>query len=327
MQQMEILLTQLLLDGTFTRLPAADIAALLSCFIFEIGHAGSQQRKQIFQPQMDRPSGQSKSFQAPLSAQLPSLPQLADSLSATELGDGVVEAITTFPLAPSSIIPSGAQLSVASNASEASFVHYNIDSLSDSVPLHLVKPLQLMMSRAVELTKTIDFECYQQLERKTRSTNAWNPYPNFENDFDYLSDAFCFDISFIFHFATSYQLYCLQRSYGLADPQSDATLNPDLVGVTYAWASGQSFSTIVGLTSISEGHLVRGLQRLDELLRHVCSACQRLGDQALSAKVAEARSSIHRDIICTPSLYVSYVLANSENAEEDFKEDLDQDRA
>ncbi|TPP56649.1 Helicase SKI2W [Fasciola gigantica] len=36
LQQMEVLLTQLLLDGSFTQLPAVDIAALMSCFVFEL---------------------------------------------------------------------------------------------------------------------------------------------------------------------------------------------------------------------------------------------------------------------------------------------------
>lgn len=33
---MEVLLTQLLLDGSFTQLPAVDIAALMSCFVLEL---------------------------------------------------------------------------------------------------------------------------------------------------------------------------------------------------------------------------------------------------------------------------------------------------
>lgn len=97
----------------------------------------------------------------------------------------------------------------------------------------------------------------------------------------------------------------LQRKHGLADSAADTRLNCSLVRATYAWASGHPFSTIVGLTEMQEGNLIRGLLRLDELLRHVCNACHRLGDRVLGLRMNEARNAIHRDLVCAPSLYIS----------------------
>lgn len=111
----------------------------------------------------------------------------------------------------------------------------------------------------------------------------------------------------------------LQLQYQVHDPETDARLNPVLVGATHAWASGQPFSAVVNLTDgvVAEGHLLRALQRLDELLRHVCSACRGLGDLALSGRIEEARITVHRDMVCAPSLYVADEISNTDNPEEE----------
>lgn len=94
----------------------------------------------------------------------------------------------------------------------------------------------------------------------------------------------------------------------MTDPESDTRLNPVMVGAAHAWASGQPFSSIVnmpGIEDLAEGHLLRGLQRLDELLRHVSSACFRLGVRNLAVRIEEAQRAVHRDLVCAPSLYLA----------------------
>ncbi|KAF5395637.1 hypothetical protein PHET_11500, partial [Paragonimus heterotremus] len=66
------------------------------------------------------------------------------------------------------------------------------------------------------------------------------------------------------------------------------------------------FEFAADLTDMPESNVVRGLLRLDELLRHICNACHRLvGDQALGLRIKEARMAVHRDLVCAPSLYIS----------------------
>ncbi|KAL5107967.1 Helicase SKI2W [Taenia crassiceps] len=106
------------------------------------------------------------------------------------------------------------------------------------------------------------------------------------------------------------QLQRLQSEYGVHDAEADTRLNPVLVGSAFVWACGQPFSAVMGLTNTSgidvpEGHVLRALQRLDELLRHVCSACRGLGDQTLAARIDAAHLAVHRDMVCAPSLYVA----------------------
>ncbi|VDQ09854.1 unnamed protein product, partial [Trichobilharzia regenti] len=97
----------------------------------------------------------------------------------------------------------------------------------------------------------------------------------------------------------------LQTKHGLSDPSADTRITLQVVNAVHAWAQGYSFSILVSMTSVPEGHLIRGLLQLDELLRHICSACHHLGDKNLSLRMTEARNAILRDIVCAPSLYVA----------------------
>ncbi|KAF7232444.1 hypothetical protein EG68_09616, partial [Paragonimus skrjabini miyazakii] len=203
LQQMEVLLTQLLLEGSFTQLPAADIAALLSCFVLE-----------------------SRTSDAARDEHSTSLANLL-----TVLGQSV-------------------QLDTGTNTKTAVVNSNNLEHNTLDVPEHLCAPVIKM-----------------------------------------------------FEFAAN--LESLQKKHGLADPRADTQLNCSLVRATYAWATGHSFANLVQLTDMPEGNVVRGLLRLDELLRHICNACHRLGDQALGLRMNEARMAVHRDLVCAPSLYIS----------------------
>ncbi|VDP67970.1 unnamed protein product [Schistosoma mattheei] len=97
----------------------------------------------------------------------------------------------------------------------------------------------------------------------------------------------------------------LQIKYGLTDPSIDTRITLQAVNAVFAWAQGYSFSSLVSMTSVPEGHLVRGLLQLDELLHHICNACHHLGDKNLSLRMKEARSLILRDLVCAPSLYTA----------------------
>lgn len=108
-------------------------------------------------------------------------------------------------------------------------------------------------------------------------------------------------------FVKAQQLERLQMEFGVLDGESDTRLNAILVGAAYAWACQQPFSAVVAITAgeVAEGHVLRALQRLDELLRHVCAACRGLGDQTLASRMEAASMAVHRDMVCAPSLYVA----------------------
>ncbi|KAF8566405.1 hypothetical protein P879_10354 [Paragonimus westermani] len=203
LQQMEVLLTQLLLEGSFTQLPAADIAALLSCFVIE-----------------SRTSDLARDDQST---------SLANLLT---------------------VLTESVQPDTDANTKTAAVDSKNLERKIVDVPEHLRAPVMKMFEYAVNLES-------------------------------------------------------LQKKHGLSDPRADTQLNCSLVRATYAWATGHSFANLVQLTDMPEGNVVRGLLKLDELLRHICNACHRLGDQALGLRMNEARMAVHRDLVCAPSLYIS----------------------
>ncbi|XP_065647827.1 superkiller complex protein 2 isoform X2 [Hydra vulgaris] len=78
-----------------------------------------------------------------------------------------------------------------------------------------------------------------------------------------------------------------------------------LVEVVYEWARGMSFKDIMNLTDVSEGNIVRCIQRLDETCRDVRKAAHVIGVQALCDKMEEGMSLIRRDVVFAASLYTS----------------------
>ncbi|VDO15705.1 unnamed protein product [Rodentolepis nana] len=229
-QQMEVLLAEVLFDGSIIQMPPEDIAALLSCFVCESGMGGSQS-------QPPPPPQQDMAANKPFNSRLALVTQKErDSYE--------------NPAEPEECI-----------------------QLPITVPEHLQDTVRSMFVKA------------QQLEK-------------------------------------------LQMKFGVLEGESDTQLNAILVGATYAWACNQPFSAIMGLVAgeVAEGHVLRALQRLDELLRHVCSACKGLGDHALASRMDAARVAIHRDMVCAPSLYVADEIAaeasSDSKPEEEENEDL-----
>ncbi|EAL69567.1 DEAD/DEAH box helicase [Dictyostelium discoideum AX4] len=83
-----------------------------------------------------------------------------------------------------------------------------------------------------------------------------------------------------------------------------ASFNPNFMDVTFAWASGASFADIVKMTDTFEGNLIRGIRRLDELIRQMVIASKSIGNTELEAKFSEATVKIKRDIPFAGSLYL-----------------------
>ncbi|CAH8634358.1 unnamed protein product [Schistosoma margrebowiei] len=100
------------------------------------------------------------------------------------------------------------------------------------------------------------------------------------------------------------ELETLQRLHNLTDPYLESRLDLRIVPVVYKWANGYSFSATISKCDIPEGSLIKSLLQLDELIRHISGACRQFGNHILSLKIDEARDLIHRDIVCSPSLYV-----------------------
>lgn len=77
-----------------------------------------------------------------------------------------------------------------------------------------------------------------------------------------------------------------------------------LAPVIYNWVQGMSFSNITELTTIHEGSIIRGIMRVEYILREVKNAAGIMGDSKLKEMCVVTQDKIKRDIIFTPSLYI-----------------------
>ena len=84
-----------------------------------------------------------------------------------------------------------------------------------------------------------------------------------------------------------------------------AVLNPGLLSVVWEWARGRPFASLMRVTSLDEGIIVRAITRLDETCREVKSAARLLGDPLLLQKMEQASKLIKRDVCFATSLYVA----------------------
>ncbi|KRZ91957.1 Superkiller viralicidic activity 2-like 2 [Trichinella sp. T8] len=82
------------------------------------------------------------------------------------------------------------------------------------------------------------------------------------------------------------------------------SFKPYMMQVVHAWCLGESFSKIMGMTTIFEGSIIRCIRRLEELLREMASAAKAMGNEDLEAKFNNACSCMKRDIIFAASLYL-----------------------
>nr|XP_023026843.1 superkiller viralicidic activity 2-like 2 isoform X1 [Leptinotarsa decemlineata]XP_023026844.1 superkiller viralicidic activity 2-like 2 isoform X2 [Leptinotarsa decemlineata] len=79
---------------------------------------------------------------------------------------------------------------------------------------------------------------------------------------------------------------------------------PFLMDVVFAWCNGSPFKDICGMTEIFEGSIVRGMRRLEELLRQMVQASKTIGNTDLEDKFNSAIKLIKRDIVFSSSLYL-----------------------
>lgn len=80
--------------------------------------------------------------------------------------------------------------------------------------------------------------------------------------------------------------------------------SPALANVVYQWAMGAKFVEICKLTAVFEGHITRGMRRLEEVLRQLMQASKAIGNDALEQKFSAAITAIKRDVIFSLSLFL-----------------------
>lgn len=99
----------------------------------------------------------------------------------------------------------------------------------------------------------------------------------------------------------------VQKALNVLVPQEEhaALCNFSLSYVIYQWAKGMSFSEIMQLTDLQEGHIVRAIMRLDELCRKISQVANINGDEGLRNKIEKVSNLIKRGIVFMPSLYLS----------------------
>ncbi|KAL8444925.1 hypothetical protein Emed_005966 [Eimeria media] len=77
-----------------------------------------------------------------------------------------------------------------------------------------------------------------------------------------------------------------------------------LVSLTFGWASGEPFATLIRSTSLYEGTVIRCMRRLEELLRQLACASRAIGNNELEAKCVAAIRQLRRGIVFSSSLYL-----------------------
>ncbi|KAI5181246.1 ATP-dependent RNA helicase DOB1 [Nematocida sp. AWRm80] len=80
--------------------------------------------------------------------------------------------------------------------------------------------------------------------------------------------------------------------------------NPNLMGVVYNWALGDSFAQICESTEVFEGSVIRCFRRLEEVLKEMCRASKVIGNVEMENKFSAAISLVKRDIVFANSLYL-----------------------
>ena len=82
------------------------------------------------------------------------------------------------------------------------------------------------------------------------------------------------------------------------------SFNPELMEVSFAWASGAKFVDVCRLTEVFEGSIIRVIRRLEELLRQLASASLAIGNVELKEKFESGADKIRRGVVFTASLYL-----------------------
>lgn len=75
----------------------------------------------------------------------------------------------------------------------------------------------------------------------------------------------------------------------------------DMMDVVYQWCQGAKFSQIVKMTDAFEGSIIRGIRRLEELLRQMAVAAKTIGNTDLESKFTASIDKVKRDIVFAAS--------------------------
>lgn len=82
-------------------------------------------------------------------------------------------------------------------------------------------------------------------------------------------------------------------------------INYNMVETVYKWSDGYDFVEAKEDCKAPEGTIVRAIMRLNMLLGNVKNTCRLMGSSDLEKKIDNGIDSIKRDIVFTPSLYLS----------------------
>ena len=74
--------------------------------------------------------------------------------------------------------------------------------------------------------------------------------------------------------------------------------------ISHAWAKGSPFHEVCKLSEIFEGSIIRGMRRLEELMREMTKAAKAIGNADLEIKFNKGIEQIKRDIVFAASLYL-----------------------
>ncbi|KAK4884408.1 hypothetical protein RN001_000679 [Aquatica leii] len=100
------------------------------------------------------------------------------------------------------------------------------------------------------------------------------------------------------------EIHELERHFRIEElNESSRDLNFELVEVVYEWANQKPFATLMNLTDVQEGIIVRCIQQLNETICDVRDVARLTGDPKLYNKMEEASAAIKRDIVFSASLY------------------------
>jgi len=95
-----------------------------------------------------------------------------------------------------------------------------------------------------------------------------------------------------------------EQEHIFSDEETRPGLNFGLATVVYQWARGVPFASLMDITAVPEGSIVRTISRLDELIKDFRNAARVLGSPSLYRKMEAASECIRRDVVFAASLYV-----------------------
>jgi ATP-dependent RNA helicase DOB1 len=82
------------------------------------------------------------------------------------------------------------------------------------------------------------------------------------------------------------------------------SFSPQLMEASGAWARGSNFSTILKMSKVFEGSLVRAIRRVDELLQQLIAACKSIGENEQADHFSQCSDQIKKDVVFAASLYL-----------------------